>query len=635
MKIQHNLSAINSNRQLGLMNDVKSKTSEKLSSGYKINRAADDAAGLAISEKMRRQIRGLSQASENVQDGVSYVQVADGALAEIDEMLARMTQLCVQAATDTLTDEDRAEINKEIQQIKMECNRVFHVTKFNERPIWDENNQTKVPIGTEPRPIYTSTIGNTGTIDDVNKAAWPSDSYFHYSTTDSGLKVSWKGYDGIDYESNEIPWPSEDELKSGFTVRLDETTMDYSDKYKAAKGIEMGFTFTLDEDATLDMLVQDLNGKQAQVWTSYSVSGSAIGDGENFSISGTFNYLAGLMYRDKISGVEDRMEPKDSTNNRQESDTADTISFKFDFGKGSETEPSSPSTFPVTVSYNNSVSTSCGTRNDSTKGLWWDTYIHGQYGISPSTSNSDLEEAVKSALSAKENPYNQKSVELNDYGGTLMISLGVASDVALKYGANGSSLTTGQGGIGALTLYIPVSKDETTDSVLQRIKGITGADLTSSNLNGISRGNIFASNFDANIYGGTMALNIQAGADNTPGDIIPIVYEVLNNNSLGINNLNTLTNVDARRGLDTIDAAAQIVDGQRAVFGAYQNRMEHAIRNLDNTVENTTASESIIRDADMAAEMVKYSNSNILTNAGEAMLGQANQTYQGVMALLS
>ena len=121
MVIQHNLTAINSNRQLGIMNSAKTKSSEKLSSGYRINRAADDAAGLSISEKMRRQVRGLTQASANVQDGISYVQVAEGALAEIDEMLARMTELCVRAATDTLTVKDRAYINQEIQQIKMEC----------------------------------------------------------------------------------------------------------------------------------------------------------------------------------------------------------------------------------------------------------------------------------------------------------------------------------------------------------------------------------------------------------------------------------------------------------------------------------------------------------------------------------
>ncbi|SFC11314.1 flagellin N-terminal helical domain-containing protein [Butyrivibrio sp. YAB3001] len=634
MVIQHNLTAFNSNRQLGIMNGVKAKTAEKLASGYKINRAADDAAGLAISEKMRRQIRGLSQATENVQDGVSYVQVADGALAQIDEMLARMTQLCVQAATNTLTNEDRAEINKEIQQIKMECTRIFHVTSFNERPIWDENNQTKIPVGTERRPIYTSSLGTTGTVTETNRGAWPSNQYFNYSTTANGVKVSWTGYDGINYESKEIPWPSEEDLKKGFTIKLDDTTMDYSGTNAAARGIEMGFTFTLDEDATLDMLVKDLNGKRAFAGTSYTVSGSAKGSGETYSITGSMNYLSGLVYRDSITGSEDRMDPSGSANNREQSNTASALSFLFNFGKSDETQPASPSTFPVTVSYSGSVSTSCGTRNDNTKGLWWDSNRYGTYSMGQGASNSSLEQAVKSALGAHTNPYNHNSVELNDYGGTLTISLGITSGEALKYGDTGVELSTNQRAMGNLTLTMSVAKDETTDHVLQRIKNITGADLTRSSFNGISRSNISVGYFDANVYGGAMGLNIQAGADNTQSDIIPIIYDVLSVYYLGIDNLNTLTDSEARKGLELISNAAQIVDGQRAVFGAYQNRMEHTIRNLENVVENTTSAESQIRDADMAAELVRFSNSNILSHAGDAMLAQANQTNQGVLALL-
>ena len=192
MVIQHNLTAMNSNRQLGITTGLQAKSSEKLSSGYKINRAADDAAGLAISEKMRRQIRGLDQASNNVQDGISYVQVADAALAEIDEMLARMTELCVQAANDTLTPEDRSYIDSEIQQLKVECNRTFHTTSFNEKLIWDENTTDRKVVGTEDRPIYTWSTGNssyTGTVTETNKAAWPNNGGFKFEATDSGVKA--------------------------------------------------------------------------------------------------------------------------------------------------------------------------------------------------------------------------------------------------------------------------------------------------------------------------------------------------------------------------------------------------------------------------------------------------------------
>ncbi len=131
-----------------------------------------------------------------------------------------------------------------------------------------------------------------------------------------------------------------------------------------------------------------------------------------------------------------------------------------------------------------------------------------------------------------------------------------------------------------------------------------------------------------------MQLNIQAGSESADNNVIPIIYDVLNNNSLKINNLDTLTRENALEGVEKIKVAAQIVDEQRSTFGAYQNRMEHTVKNLDNVVENTQSAESVIRDTDMAAEMVKYSNNNILMQAGQAMLAQANQTNQGVMSLL-
>ena len=143
MVIQHNITAMNSNRQLGKTTWMQAKSSEKLSSGYKINRAADDAAGLAISEKMRRQVRGLTQASANAQDGISLVQVADGAMAEVHDMLQRCNELAVKAANDTLTYQDRSYIQAEIDKIKEEVDAINGKTTFNEiyvtfdNPFWE------------------------------------------------------------------------------------------------------------------------------------------------------------------------------------------------------------------------------------------------------------------------------------------------------------------------------------------------------------------------------------------------------------------------------------------------------------------------------------------------------------------
>lgn len=132
MVIQHNLTAMNANRMLNVTTSAQSKSAEKLSSGYKINRAADDAAGLSISEKMRKQIRGLTQASSNAQDGVSAVQTAEGALTEVHSMLQRMNELAVQSANGTNSQTDRKAIQDEIDQLTSEIDRVSETTKFNE-----------------------------------------------------------------------------------------------------------------------------------------------------------------------------------------------------------------------------------------------------------------------------------------------------------------------------------------------------------------------------------------------------------------------------------------------------------------------------------------------------------------------
>jgi len=150
MVVQHNITAMNSNRQLGITTDIQAKSSEKLSSGYKINRAADDAAGLAISEKMRRQVRGLTQASANAQDGISCVQTAEGAMIEVHDMLQRMNELAVKAANDTLQTTDRSYIQSEIHQLSKEITRTADSTEFNNQYLLDGTFTSKeLQVGSE------------------------------------------------------------------------------------------------------------------------------------------------------------------------------------------------------------------------------------------------------------------------------------------------------------------------------------------------------------------------------------------------------------------------------------------------------------------------------------------------------
>ena len=157
MVVQHNLRAMNSNRMLGLTTATQAKSTEKLSSGYKINRAADDAAGLAISEKMRRQIRGLTQASSNAQDGISMVQTAEGALNEVHDMLQRMNELAVKSANGTNQSEDRNYIDQEVQALKAEISRTANDTTFNKMGLLSSNKTVTLQVGTESG--HTITVG--------------------------------------------------------------------------------------------------------------------------------------------------------------------------------------------------------------------------------------------------------------------------------------------------------------------------------------------------------------------------------------------------------------------------------------------------------------------------------------------
>ena len=167
MVVQHNLTAMNSNRMLGLTTSSQAKSTEKLSSGYRVNRAADDAAGLAISEKMRRQVKGLTQASRNAQDGISCVQTAEGALAEVHDMLQRMNTLANQASNDTMTTADRSYLNQEVQALKSEINRVASTTTFNEKNLLDGTFTAKnLQVGAEAGQFIAISIAamSCGTI---------------------------------------------------------------------------------------------------------------------------------------------------------------------------------------------------------------------------------------------------------------------------------------------------------------------------------------------------------------------------------------------------------------------------------------------------------------------------------------
>ena len=457
MVVQHNLQAMNANRMLNITTGAQSKSTEKLSSGYKINRAADDAAGLTISEKMRKQIRGLDQASTNAQDGVSSVQTAEGALTEVHSMLQRMNELAVQAANGTNSKEsDRQAIQDEIDQLTTEIDRVAETTKFNE--------------------IYLLKGDNASTKNVYMKGH------------DAGLK-------GTLTDSAKSATFVMDELKAGDKVTI------------AGKEYSIGST-------------------AADAKASYA--GAAAGD--KVTIDGTEYTVV------DAGGTEDAGANK-----------LKVASIDAKVKDGS------------VVSYKTSKLTVMTDANTD--------------GIDDDDSSVISKNVAETKITAELTAAN--NIGTVDHAATVA-----------KTAANGKTTYT------------------------------------------ITKG--YATVAD------TLSFNLHVGADADMTNKITVDIDTMNSANLGIKGLNVTdaTGTAATYAVDAISDAIAKVSSQRSALGAVQNRLEHTIDNLDNIVENTTTAESRIRDTDMAEEMVEYSKNNILAQAGQSMLAQANQSTQGVLSLL-
>lgn len=470
MVVQHNLSAMNANRMLGITTGSLAKSTEKLSSGYKVNRAADDAAGLAISEKMRKQIRGLDQASANAEDGISAVQTAEGALTEVHDMLQRMNELAVKAANGTMSTDDRQTVQDEVEQLLTEIDRVAETTKFNE--------------------LYMLK-GDT------------SDKTVKLSAKDAGL--DGKLVTGANSATFTIST-----LKLGDSVSIG------------------GKTYTIG-DATAKNVAD-------------SVAKLTMATGSQVTLNG-------VQYT-----IVDTEPEEDEAKNLI---TKDTIEKRINGGK------------LTSVKF-----------NGKTYNVITDNAGGAADGI------DDNESSIITADKAYEYMAKELALANNVGANKTQISINVANNKELIKGK------------------------DTVQFVFNRAEATTKEDLNFS-------------------------LHVGADADMT--NKISVKIASLDTTGLGIAGLNVKdkTGISATYAIDSIADAIAKVSAQRSSLGAIQNRLEHTINNLDNVVENTTAAESQIRDTDIAEEMVKYSKNNILQQAGQSMLAQANQANQGVLSLLS
>jgi len=447
MVVQHNMTALNANRNLGVTCGILAKSTEKLSSGYKINRAGDNAAGLAISEKMRGQIRGLNRASDNAEDGISMIQTAEGALSETHSIIQRMRELAVQSASDTNTEDDRTQIQNEIDQLTEEVDRIANTTEFNTKKLI--NGERKGAVNQkEGTGKVEGTFSNSlvsidltkkvegaddgTTVADQLKLAKNTDVIRIEFLTDGGKDDDDAGVKGYKISSLFGSHGTDDDLKISFAADTKTITLASTLFYKKEKDEELG----------IDVLKKE--------------------DGDEVTI--------------QINTSEEVAEGEEAT------------------GKG---------------------------------------IIKAGDVITITLGEAVLTEPSKTGKDA------------------FRLQVGANASQEIKLGINS-----------------------------MRTQDLDIADKTT---------------------GAALDVTTQAGAS---------------------------------MAVEAYDMAIQKVSTERAKLGATQNRLEHTIANLDTSSENLQAAESSLRDTNMAEEMTVYSKSNILQQAGQSMLAQANQSTQGVLALL-
>ena len=549
MVVQHNLTAMNSNRMLGITQGTLSKSTEKLSSGYKINRAADDAAGLSISEKMRKQIRGLTQASTNAEDGISAVQTAEGALQEVQDMLQRMNELSVQASNGTLSESDRQDIQNEVDNLVTEVDRVSETTKFNE----------------------TYLLKGDNTVDKKTTYEYKQKQYLAESTLydDNGTEVK-KGT----VLNNNATYHTDRAAAAGDA--LDLTNANDKGLLKATQVSFDKNVYARDDQGNVTLIT---NGKAIDVGTT--IYGNAV-DAAN----GTNGY--------EIS----------------EADASDPniiggAAAAIDGGKLLQADGV----------------TALGAKA---------SVVSAKSSINLYTVTNNKESVIKAGESFKMNNVANIHKSVTYTGAGTAVTL---ADFG-KYAQDAQLMDKDGNEVAGNGLYSYFDKDG-------KYKGglYTYADADNPSIKDLKE----MSSTEVGVYvnkaqkeTGALTLTLHVGADATKNNQISVEIDAMSASSLGIEGLKVTGKDDtnALNSIETVKAALQQVSEQRSALGAVQNRLEHTIKNLDNVVENTTSAESTIRDTDMATEMVKYSNSNILAQAGQSMLAQSNQSNQGVLSLL-
>jgi len=642
MRIDNNISMINAYGNMKKVNNKMQKNCEKLSSGFGINRSADDAAGLAISEKMRAQINGLSQASDNISDGVNYVQVADGALQEVQDIFLRIRELSVQASNDTNQNDDRQAIEEEIKQLKQEVSEIFNKTEFNDIKIWAQD--TSEVVGKKIEPAIRANVSNSScTIDNENRYSIPADGTYNLKADADGIVVSWKAYDGKEYESKPISWPID--IAGNHSLKLSEH-LDLVNNPKLI-GIDFTYSYNVNKYAKLEDVIKSIDGKKVQNITSSVFQTEVFTDDENpisgISFYASINYPALLASGKDFENydtdfIENSVNNIISKNNLIQDPTESDSSLKWQF------EFEMPGIGTVKAeSY--STDYRCYWIDPDKK--WWaeskdingnviNTYTRPHY---PSPNGANLD----SVIDALDNNRGYSLLkDTNGMGGYIEVDFRLIPESSYNVHSDNPTTYTD---IGMIRMGISVSPSDTVETIKNKLSKIKGLDIFSGQgVGNPSYTTTYAYIYDWDkdgidiegtpIYGKKELINMEIQAGANEGEKISIDYIALTNTKVGIDDISVLTREKANDAISLIDKASQFISGQRGTFGALQNRMEYARANVDNSHINITASESRIRDTNMAKEMTLYIKEQILMQANQSIMPQIRIKSESVLSLL-
>jgi flagellin len=677
MRINTNLTAMNTFTQYTANNNKIGSAVAKLSSGYAINTAADNAAGLAISEKMRAQIRGLNKASTNAQDAISLVQTAEGSLEESTQILQRMRELAVQSASDTNEDEiDRTALQDEFAQLQQELNDIARNTSFNKKNLLDGS------LAATKKHLTNAKLQNSGMTVELGNAATGN---YNFSVT---TKLERAAVEGKKPNSVELV---EGSAESFFTNELVTNTAELSTGAAASDLLNGNYVFsaTYGEDKSITVIATGDNGQTFEAKISqHTLEALETATDGDLKIDMVFNAEANDAFEVTV-GLSGNIAPTennfitlaDNISKLTVSIAGGVTAQEAEYGVYANLTGAESIKLEAgmdSVSFSNGVKVNFDKLTtssvDTTNQAKIAGEIHGT-DLAAGAGQSGVE-IIYTNFKAFDDAYIPESTELTDFAIDAAANAGGIELTATIAGVDFTAqLTTDQ--VNSLG-FADTAADGATNSLQgivfsdddgnkftldlrttyhQAISGTSTAVtiddtrlVAAASANGVvtGAGHNYAKTFGK--YTATSGINIstasnfsvestknagltfQVGANE--GDSMVIHIDKMDANYLGVESASVATRSAASAAIRVVDKAINQVSSQRAYLGAIQNRLDHKIANLTTSAENLTSAESLIRDVDMAKEMTNFTNANILQQAATAMLAQANALPQNVLSLI-